>query len=248
LKTSVTVFSSPYELAEKVAEELVFLIAESAKTNKSFTVALSGGSTPELLYSVLGDHFSQSVQWDNVHFFWGDERCVSPDDPQSNFGMTERAFLKKIKIPVTNIHRIIGENDPSDEAIRYSDEIRRFTNIREELPAFDLIILGLGEDGHTASIFPGNNGLLYSENICEVAVHPESFQKRITLTGPVINNSESVIFLVTGERKAKLVSEILEKSEPLDYPAAHIIPGYGSVKWYLDAAAAKMINRETGNN
>jgi 6-phosphogluconolactonase len=182
-----------------------------------------------------------------VHLFWGDERCVSPDDPQSNFGMTERVFLEKIKIPDTNIHRILGENNPSAEAIRYSDEVRRFTNEREELPVFDLIILGLGEDGHTASIFPGNNELLCSENICEVAVHPESFQKRITLTVPVINNAETIIFLVTGEKKAKLVSEILGQSEPLDYPAAHIKPGYGSVKWYLDAAAAKMINREVGN-
>jgi 6-phosphogluconolactonase len=242
LNKSINIFPSPYELAEKFAEEFISMIIESAKKKKPFSVALSGGSTPELLFSMLGDRFSNSVPWQYVHFFWGDERCLPPDNPESNYGMTRRILLEKIDIPSSNIHRIQGEDDPENEASRYSEEISDYTGKRDGLPIFDLIMLGLGEDGHTASIFPGHKELFNSDKICEVVVHPVTLQKRITLTGRVINNADSVTFLVTGIKKADIVDKIINKSpSALNFPAFYIVPVYGMLSWFIDGDAARLL-------
>jgi 6-phosphogluconolactonase len=242
LDNLIKIFPTPFELAERFAEELVNMIKEATKSKKNFSVALSGGSTPELLFSVLGDHFSNSVSWEFVHFFWGDERCVSPEDPESNYGMTRRKLLGKIDIPSANIHRIKGEENPEKEASRYSVEISDCTAKRNGMPVFDLIILGLGEDGHYASIFPGNNELLNSVKICEVAVHPVTLQKRITLTGRVINNADFVTFLVTGKYKADIVAKVINKSiSSIDFPSSAVVPEYGLLTWFLDKDAASLL-------
>jgi 6-phosphogluconolactonase len=242
LNKTIKIFQSPAELAEKLAEDIVSMINQSEKKKRSFTVALSGGSTPELLFSVLGNRFSESVSWEKVHFFWGDERCVSPQSMESNYGMTSRTLLNKIRIPLTNIHRIIGENVPSEEALRYSSEIGSFTEERAGLPSFDLVLLGLGDDGHTASIFPGYLELLTSDKICEVAVNPYSGQQRITITGRIINNAASVFFLVTGKKKAEIVENIFKKnSASTNYPASYIVPLYGSLRWYADKDAVSLL-------
>jgi 6-phosphogluconolactonase len=242
LDKSVKIFSTPYLLAERFAEELVTMITGSEKLMPPLTVALSGGSTPELLYSVIGDHFSKSAKWENVQFFWGDERCVPPESRESNFGMTQKTLLEKISIPSVNIHRIRGEDDPAGEAIRYSGEIEQYTRKRDGMPVFDLIILGLGEDGHIASIFPSENILMQSDRICEVASHPVSKQKRITLTGRIINNAEKVAFLVTGRKKADIVNKILKKGPSVqNYPASWIVPVYGELMWFLDKEAASLL-------
>jgi 6-phosphogluconolactonase len=239
---SIRIFPTPYELAEKCAEELVKMVAEAEHYNTPFCVALSGGSTPELLYSVLGDHFSKSVRWENIHFFWGDERCVLPDNPESNYGMARRTLLGKIIIPSSNIHRIRGEKDPYEEASRYSLEISEHIRKRDGLPVFDLVILGLGEDGHTASIFPSDSRLMHSERICEVASHPVSLQKRISLTGRIINNADRVTFLVTGRNKAEVVEKILNKSSSAqNFPAFSIVPVYGKLLWFLDKEAGSLL-------
>jgi 6-phosphogluconolactonase len=247
LKKEIKIFSSPIELAENFARELVRMIIVSADKKKTFTIALSGGTTPKILYSVLGNHFSDSISWKSVHFFWGDERCVPPEDPESNFGMAKRILFDKIRIPSANIHRIMGEKDPSKEATRYSNEIAGHTRERRGSPVFDMIILGLGDDGHTASIFPANCELLKSKHICEVSVNPKSLQKRITITGIVINNAENVVFIVTGENKAEMVSAIINNTSAVNYPAARIEPKNGILKWYLDIAAGKMIDRTRQN-
>jgi len=235
---SIKIFSTPYELAEALAFDLVNKIKEADKRKSLFTVALSGGNTPKLLFSLLGDHFASSVKWNMTHFFWVDERCVPPDNPESNYGMTKQAFLEKIDIPDSNIHRIKGEDEPEKEAFRYPGEIKSFTRLKNGLPVFDLVLLGMGEEGHTASIFPGNEKLLNSDKICEVAIHPVTGQKRITLTGKVINNAVSIIFHVTGKNKAGIIKEILERKEPaLRFPADHIVPVNGNLYWYLDKEA-----------
>ena len=239
---TIEIFPTPFEMAEKFAAEIVMKITEAAKSKRSYTIALSGGSTPELLFSLLGDHFSKSVPWEQVQFFWGDERCVPPDSLESNYGMAMRKFLEKIDIPASNIHRIIGESDPEKEAFRYSEEISEYTVKRDGMPIFDLIILGLGDDGHTASIFPGNNELLDSSKICEVAVHPLTLQKRITLTGKVINNADSVNFLVTGAKKADIVEKIINKNPiALSFPASYIVPVYGELRWLIDKEAGSLL-------
>ena len=235
MNTEIKIFPTPYELAEKFAGEFVEMIAESAKMKLYMTVALSGGSTPELLFSVLGDRYSESVPWEYVHFFWGDERCVAPDDKESNYGMTRRKLFEKINIPSINIHRIKGEDEPEKEALRYSEEINAFTASRGGIPRFNLIMLGLGEDGHTVSIFPGQEELFNSDRICEVSVHPVTQQKRITITGRIINNADSVVFFVTGRKKAKIIQKIIQKSSSSeDFPASYVDPSAGVLRWLID--------------
>jgi 6-phosphogluconolactonase len=231
----IRIFPTPNRLAEEFALELIEMINESARKKEKFTVALSGGSTPEILFSVLAETYSKSVQWENVHFFWGDERCVPPDNPESNYGFTWREFLSKINIPSSNIHRIKGEDDPEKETWRYSNEVTLYTRNRDGIPLFDVVLLGIGEDGHTASIFPGNQELFYSDKICDVVFHPGTLQKRITLTGRVINNADEVIFIVTGKRKQAVIENILKKNpSALNYPAYYVVPLYGRLKWLLD--------------
>jgi 6-phosphogluconolactonase len=239
MEKNIKIFPSPFELAWNFAEEIVQITNESVKDNKPCTIALSGGSTPETLFTVLSKKFAGKVLWQNVHIFWGDERCVPPDDKESNFGTANKMLLNKIDIPPANIHRIIGENDPMDEAIRYSGEISTFTQKRNNLPLFDLIILGLGEDGHTASIFPGHNELFDSEHVCEVASHPVTHQKRITITGRIINNADNISFLVTGRKKAEVIKNLFKKNSTIkDYPASRVNPVYGQLNWFLDKEAA----------
>lgn len=242
MEKSIKIYSSAFELADEFAEELIGMINESAHKNKPLSVALSGGSTPGLLFSLLGENFSKSATWKYVHFFWCDERCVPPSSQESNYGMVWRKFLEKTDIPSGNIHRIKGEDDPEKESVRYSEEILSNTRKRDGLPVFDLILLGLGDDGHTASIFRRNMELLYSDKICEIAVHPVTLQKRITITGRVINNSDCVVFLVTGWKKAEIVQKIIDKS-PLasNYPASYIVPLYGKLRWLIDDEAGGLL-------
>jgi 6-phosphogluconolactonase len=242
LEKIVKIFPDPYELAKEFAEEMICMIEESVQKGRRFSVALSGGSTPETLFTQLSENYTKSVSWQFVHVFWVDERCVSPGDPESNYGMTLRKLLCNIDMPSANIHRIKGEEDPENEVLRYSDEISEFTEKRNGLPFFDLVILGLGEDGHTASIFPGHTELINSDRICNVALHPVTFQKRITLTGRVINNAGSVTFLVTGKKKDKIVEKILKKNmDAQNLPAFYIVPTYGQLSWFLDREAGGLL-------
>lgn len=242
LDKNVKIFATPKELAEKFADVMADMIIESAKKKKLFTVALSGGSTPELLFTLLGEKYARSVPWQYVHLFWGDERCVPPEDSESNYGMTMRVLLSRLEMPSINIHRIRGEADPVTEAGRYSDELSLYTIKRDSIPLFDLVLLGLGEDGHTASIFPGQMELLESDKTCAVAFHPVTKQKRITITGRVINNAEQVTFLVTGKKKEEIVEKIVnQKPSAQSFPASYIVPVYGRLSWFLDSEAGNML-------
>ncbi len=236
------IFPSPGELVEAFARKLVVLVSNSFNEKHPFSIALSGGTTPKLLFKLLAEKYSESVDWRNVHFFWGDERCVPPDNPESNYGSASRIFLSKINIPEKNIHRIKGEDDPLGEAVRYGAEIMDYTDRQGNFPEFNIIILGVGNDGHTASIFPGNSNLLNSEVICEVSRHPVSGQKRITLTGKVINNADSIFFLVSGSGKARIINRIFRKEAGSpDFPAGKIIPVHGTAEWWLDKNAGALI-------
>lgn len=238
----IKIFPTPQALAESLALSLVNQINDARTSSLPFTIALSGGSTPKLLFSVLGDQFASSVNWSNIHFFWVDERCVPPDDPESNFGMTEKALLSKISIPEVNVHRIRGEDNPDKEAGRYTTEIDKFTVKRNGLPCFNVMLLGLGEDGHTASVFPGNEKLFRSDKIYTSAVHPSTGQERITITGKVINNAANIIFIVTGKNKAGIVNNIVgQRDNKKQFPASFVKPSDGRVFWYLDEPAGSLI-------
>lgn len=201
-------------------------------------VCLSGGSTPKLLFDELAQNYRDTVDWSRVHFFWGDERCVDPQDDESNYGQCKQIFLDKISIPEANVHRVRGESDPQAESVRYGQEILQCVKPNgDSIPEFDLMILGMGGDGHTASIFPHQMELMTSEKICDVAVHPESGQQRVSVTGPVINASKEVVFLITGGAKADVLASVVDGSGT-QYPATHVKPTTGELAFFLDQAAA----------
>lgn len=233
------IFSTKSELAYYFCDELAKLVSQ----NDKIFLCLSGGSTPEIIFQTLSKDYKDKIDWSKVHLFWGDERCVPPDNDESNFGMTKKYLLNFIDIPEKNVHHIHGENNPQTEIIRYSEEIKNIVPLRDGFPNFDLIILGLGEDGHTASIFPDQMQVLNSDNICEVTIHPLTGQKRITLSGKVINNSKRIIFLITGKSKAEIVSKVIEGRKKI-FPAEFINPVNGKLQYYIDSNAASLLNKE----
>ena len=241
----IRIFKTPLILAESFAAEFKNICEESISKTGRINIAISGGNTPKLLFEILAEKFKDKIEWDKVNIYWADERCVPPDNDGSNFGMTGKFLFSKILIPEGNIHRIYGENVPAVEAVRYADEIKNNLKQRNEIPKFDLILLGMGDDGHTASIFPDQMDLLNSDNVCAVVFHPESGQKRITLTGKVINNADKIYFLVTGKSKAEVMKEILEKKNGyLKYPAAHIQTNNNYTFWNLDKEAAGLLEQK----
>lgn len=234
----IKIFKNINEIAEAIAELLFELIKKTE--DNSIHIALSGGNTPKLIFSYLNEKYGTKLADKRFHFWWGDERCVPSCDDESNYKWANELWLKPIGIDQTNIHRIEGENIPEIEAIRYSEEMKKWIEIENCAPRFDLILLGLGDDGHTASLFPNQMNLLTSEKWYEVATHPHSGQKRITLTGKTINNARKVVFISTGASKALMVKNIVVESKP-EYPASHIKPSNGELIWLLDEEAARFL-------
>jgi 6-phosphogluconolactonase len=237
----IVVLTSTAEMAEFVTSMFRELIA-TKRDGEFLTLALSGGKTPERIFENMSSHPEEFVFWKRIRFFWVDERCVSPDDNESNFRMARLSLLENLDIPSENIYRIFGESDPFSEVVRYSRVISGKVPAIRNLPRFDLVLLGLGVDGHTASIFPGHLNLFQSINYCDVTVHPQTGQRRISLTGPVINNAKNVVFIVTGPEKAKIVADVLNDQEPGSYPASLVNPACGILIWLLDEDAAGLLN------
>lgn len=209
-----------------------------------FTAVLSGGRTPRALYELLGAEYRDKIEWGRVHLFWGDERCVPPDNDESNFKMTNLALLSHIPIPEPNVHRVLGENPPEEEAERYGEVIRKFVPASGNgFPRFDWIFLGMGDDGHTASLFPGAPTLKEREKVCVVATHPQTGQKRVSVTFPVLDNGARVSFLVAGADKEPVLRQILEgEGQQLPYPSSMVNPVDGALEWYVDSAAAPWLS------
>ncbi|MBQ4914830.1 6-phosphogluconolactonase [Maribacter sp. MMG018] len=232
-----------YTDKNEVAVEFSKYFSDFVSKRKVAHIALSGGSTPKIVFDELASLYANKIDWKNVHFYWGDERCVDPTDDQSNYKMTVAHLLSKIDIPTENIHRVKGENDPEEEADRYAQVLEKNLPKSNGLPKFDLVILGMGDDGHTASVFPHEIDLWNSDKLCEVAVHPESGQKRVTITGGVINNADTVAFLVTGEAKSEKVRIITQREKGYNkYPASLVDPVSKSLVWFLDRSAASEIS------
>jgi 6-phosphogluconolactonase len=224
------------ELSRRGAEQFIRLAQQSVEVSGRFTVALSGGSTPKSLYSLLASTgYKERVPWQNVHLFWGDERSVPPDHPESNFRMVQESLLSKVEIPPENIHRMAGEKQPDIATVEYEETLRRFFQLSNgELPRFDLIYLGIGADGHTASLFPGSDALNLTNRLV-VALYVEKLQAyRITLTLPVLDHGANVVFLVAGSDKAAIVEKVLgEDAVALLLPAAMIRPVDGRLIWLM---------------
>jgi len=227
------------ELSEQFTN---ILIDELSKCKNYFHIALSGGSTPKFLFKYLSKKYQTKINWSKIKFFWGDERCVPPDHDESNYKTTYDLLFSKIKIPEENIFRICSECDPDEIAVNYSNVISKNVPSRDNLPEFDLILLGLGEDGHTASIFPNSLSLFNDNKICAVSEHPVTHQKRITITGKTINNAKKIIFLVVGENKSAIVDIILNRKNNFEkLPAYYVNPNHGELIWLMDKTASRLI-------
>jgi len=246
-KPEIIVCRDAAELARRAAGQFTARAAEAIARAGRFAVALSGGSTPRAVYALLASpEFRDRIDWPRVHLFWGDERCVPPDHPDSNFRMVREALLAKIGITPENIHRMMGEQAPAEAAGAYQAELKRFFVVEPGgRPRLDLIFLGLGEEGHTASLFPGTAALDATEGWV-VAVYVEKLQSpRLTLTRPVIRAAAQVSFLVSGPSKAEIVREIFASDRALDpYPAATVAPTAGHLTWLIDRDAAQELPPE----
>jgi len=244
MNSSLHIYPNAQILVQKLTDVLKELIGRTNKNKKGIFIALSGGNTPRLWFDNLTAE-KDRIEWSRLHVFWGDERCVPPDHPDSNYGLTKKYLLDNINIPAQNIYRIRGEDNPEMETIRYSDEIAAaLDRSGTGWPVFDWIILGLGTDGHVASLFPGSRNLQRSDSICVTAEHPQTGQKRISLSLPVINQARRISFLVSGAAKAGIVAKIHGRgSESGHLPAAMVNPEQGMIEWFLDTAAASQIEK-----
>jgi 6-phosphogluconolactonase len=230
------------ELSERAAELLIG-IAREAAAHGAFTLALSGGSTPKALYELLAtEEKSARIPWEQAHIFWSDERCVPPTDPQSNYRMADEALLSRVKIPDEHIHRMRGEDEPASAAEAYAAELEKQFGAGD--PRLSLILLGMGEDGHTASLFPRTHALADASHTVVANYVEQLASHRLTMTLRTLNAAATVIFLVSGEAKAAALDKVFEKEAIEDDapPARLVRPAHGELIWLVDEAAAKLIS------
>lgn len=234
------IYLSSLDAAHAVTDQ--FIIWLNADKKRDFHLAISGGSTPVILFNLWKEKYLEQIDWKRLQIYWVDERCVAPDHDESNYGMTKKVLLDLVPLAPEQIHRMRGENAPEEEQKRYSEEVAASVPFENGLPRFDLILLGMGDDGHTASIFPHQMDLLTISGSIAVGIKPNSEQRRITLTGKAIRNARHILIFVTGENKAPILKEIFNKEESANkYPTYHVAFGLKNAVFYLDQAAAKLL-------
>jgi 6-phosphogluconolactonase len=240
--SNVVVFDTPEQLAAAAAERFVERAAKLHGEIDRFSVALAGGRTPKRVYELLAtEGFRSRVEWSKVHLFFGDERAVPPTHPDSNYAMVYETLISKVAIPAINVHRIIGEAGPPESSRAYEIQLRTFF-AGLTWPRFDLALLGMGEDGHTASLFPGSEALSEKDRWVVASRNEQTNQNRITLTLPAFNHSAQVVFLVTGKEKAQRLAKVLRPQPGSELvPAQAIKPVDGTLEWFVDAAAASCL-------
>jgi 6-phosphogluconolactonase len=242
--TEIRILTTPQELFEAAAEEVLRAAKEAIAQRGRFTIVLSGGSTPKSLFNLLATNARTVFPWDHTFFFWGDERHVPPTDPDSNYRMAEEAMLSKIPVPAGNVFRFAAENpDAAAVAEAYEQTLRKFFQLGPgQIPAFDLILLGMGPDGHTASLFPGSPGLQEKTRLVIANWVEKLKASRLTLTLPVLNAARCVAFLVSGTDKAPALHAVLESDVAGEqYPSKLIRPVDGKLIWLIDRAAASQL-------
>lgn len=246
VNSNIQTFADPDSLAHAAVVRFIQIAREAIEARDQFTVALSGGSTPKALYTLLAtEPWHNQIDWDQVHLFWGDERHVSPSDASSNFRMTQERLLSQVPIPPENVHRIKAENsDAQVVADEYEQDLEKFFQLGEhQFPRFDLVMLGMGSNGHTASLFPGTDAVHEQSRLVVAPWVEELHTDRITLTPPVINNAREIIFFVTGIEKAATLQAVLEgEYQPDRLPAQIVRPTQGKVVWMIDRAAASSLS------
>ena len=242
---TIQILPMPTDLFRAAAKEFTRVGREAIAARNRFTVALSGGSTPKSLYSLLASDYA-GFDWSRTFLSFGDERHIPPDNTDSNYRMVNESLLTKITIPTANVFRVKAENpDAAAAAADYQSQLQEFFALRPgEFPRFDLILLGMGPDGHTASLFPGSEGLKEQSKLV-IANWVEKFKThRISFTFPVLNNSAEVMFLVSGPDKAEIVHQVLEGKNDPPYPSQQVQPAAGKLLWLLDKPSAKNLSRQ----
>ncbi len=242
-RANVHICQSRDEFAAEVAREFAALSAEAISDHGYFSVALSGGHTPPILYArLLQDDYLKAIAWNKIHFFVGDERCVPADSTDSNFGAANRLFLSKLPLPAENLHCTTEQDsDPIKSAKLYEMEIQHFfaeAGQKDGLPRFDLILLGMGPEGHIASLFPGTKALAETKRLVTENLVEKLKATRITFTYPLINNATNVILMIEGPEKSEAVAEALE-SPAASAPVSAVCPTNGKLQWFIDQSAAR---------
>lgn len=239
---NIIVLEDSTELAKTLAINFLQYIRELSNKNDQINIALSGGNTPLLFFAALRD-LNPQLDWSKIHLFWVDDRCVPPDHPESNYGVANKEIIEPLKIPIASVHRIMGEYDPESEAVRYAKLIKKIVTPFFPFPRFDLTFLGMGTDGHTASIFPDQLKLWNEQQLCTVGTHPKTGQKRVSFTGRLINSTSKVVIMLVGKEKSDIARKVITKAENyLDYPVSYVNPAYGETDWYLDKEAASLLH------
>ena len=242
MNAEIRIFKDDESLSQAAAEIFVTLAAKAVETRGRFLTALSGGGTPAGLYRLLAaDPYRGQVDWPKTYVFWGDERCVPPDEEGSNYHQAMDILLSHVPIPDENILRIKGELEPAQASDDYAQALKRFAAPGLDWPRFDLVPLGMGADGHTASLFPGSEVLPNSPTLAVTAHYQGRPANRVTLTPLVFNAAHNIMFLVTGANKAASLDQVLNgEHHPKQYPAQRIRPTDGEVIWLVDEAAASI--------
>jgi 6-phosphogluconolactonase len=239
--TNVHISPDAQDLAETAAQHFLWLGNEAIRSSGRFVVAFAGGSTPKNTYRFLSSpEYATRINWRLVHVFWGDERFVPPDHPESNYRMTKETLLDRVSIPPGNIHRMRGELEPQKAADEYETHMKRFF---EGQPHFDLVLLGLGADGHTASLFPGTKAIQETERWVISHFVEKLDAWRITLTPAIVNQARNINFIVSGKGKASILQRVLHgPRQPMLLPSQIIAPVNGTISWLVDASAASQLD------
>jgi 6-phosphogluconolactonase len=236
------VFEDGNQLTEAIADFIVRIAKTSVRERDKFVISLSGGHTPEHLYALLAKApYKEQIDWSKVIVYWGDERCVPADDKDNNARMARTQLLDHVPIPPANVNAVPVELQPAEAATAYEQTIKEFFN--GAAPIFDLILLGLGDNGHTASLFPGTEVVFEKERLVKEVYVDEQKMFRITMTAPLINQARNIAFLLEGDGKAQILKKILtEDHAPEEYPAELIQPVNGTLYWFADKKAAALVN------
>lgn len=245
MKPEIYIFKDIEELSHAAAMLFSQQSAQAIMERDRFLVALNGGNTPARLFHLLATDFRDHVEWRKVHVFWGDERCVPPTDAGSSYGQAWSTLLSHLPMPSSNVHRIKGELGPTEASKDYSLILKGFAHPPLEWPRFDLVYLGVGEDGHTASLFPGSPVDVSAPAVPVTAHYQDRPANRVTLTPVVFNSARTVVFMATGEKKAEILTTVLSDGyHPELYPAQRVQPTDGSLIWLVDEAAASRLPKE----
>ena len=246
MNSDIRIFKDLEKLSRHAAEIFVEQSAKAISERDRFLVALNGGNTPTRLFQLLATDYRDKVDWSNVHIFWGDERCVPVDDPGSSYGQAKEALLSHVSIPLENIHNVNTNLPPAEAAKDYALVLSQFSDTPLIFPRFDLVYLGMGEDGHTASLFPGSPVQMTEAVIPVTANYQDRPANRVSMTQLVFDQAHMVVFMATNEKKANTLAEVLsDRYNPELLPAQRIDPKNGELIWLVDEGAASQLPRKT---